>query len=175
MRTRALAFGTRPGVGTAVSIRAAGGRAALPALAALPTSALGTGRACPTVGGALPPAPDIRTTSTGTALLAVPEETAFPTPVQRTGQHGRHGGDRLLSAHDLDPAGYRRLLLGRQHSQDGDAVDLDFRLDPDDVADFRARRQHRGGNRTLGLARTRGPPGERVVVSSARELYVHPV
>lgn len=109
------------------------------------------------------------------ALLAVAEETVLAPPFGRPGKHRGDAGDRLLRPDDLDNATGGVLLLRRKNREHGDAVDLDFGLDPDDVTDLGTLWEQRHRHGSFGLACAGGAPGEGLVVASTGELYIHPV
>ena len=75
---------------------------------------------------------------------------------------------------DFESLRLRTLLLGREHLDDGDALDLELGLGPHDVARLRARIEELGVKRALGLLGSRGPPCPGPVVAGAGQLDVDP-
>jgi pimeloyl-ACP methyl ester carboxylesterase len=65
-------------------------------------------------------------------------------------------------------------LLGREQGQDGDPLDLEIGLGPQDIAGFDPRRDQRTVQAPFGLPGSRGPPCPRSVGSRAGELDLNP-
>jgi hypothetical protein len=103
------------------------------------------------------------------AAVATPTSAAFGD------EGGRYGGNRLCGTQQLDPPRRRCLLLGRQHGQDRDPIDLDFGLYAQDISDLGTTREDGGVDDTFGLSRSGGTPCVGAIAADAGQFNVEAV
>ncbi len=110
------------------------------------------------------------------ATAGTVEQVAAVAPATPLGdENRRYGRHRLGGAQQLDPTREGHLLLGRQNRQDRDPVDLDLRLDAQDVAHFGVVGEDSRIYDTLRLPRSGGAPCVAAVTPNAGELDVETI
>jgi hypothetical protein len=92
------------------------------------------------------------------------------------GKKGRRDRrNRLGGTQQLDAPVRRHLLLGRQNPENGDPIDLDFCLDPQDISDLRVVGEDLRVDHALRLARPGCTPGVAAVTTDAGQFDVKTV
>ena len=123
-------------------------------------------------GRARRPAPALTVAPAVTAPAVVASGPSVVAAIALGREARRHGRCLAGRADDLEPLGLGAGCLGRHHRGDDDAVDLELRLGPHDVADPGALVEERRVEHALGLLGAGRPPRPCAVVTRARQLDV---
>ena len=178
-RPQSLGLGPHRQLGHRRAGRTLGARRPLPGLAPGPlATGVGPGTTSGPVGAVAAVAgPAAVTVGTALAVTAGPAVVAValaPGPLALGHQGLRHRFERRRGGQQLDALGFLAGALGRQHRDDGDAVDVEVGLGPQHVADLGARREQAAVDHTTRFAGAGRPPRPVPVGARARQLEFDP-